>query len=286
MWDVEVTVDAQGWTAEYRIPFKTLRFSNETQQVWGLNLSQPRPEHLGREHVGTDTDRYSCCQKMSLAGTLVGIENINTGRNFGIKPFMTAGITDVREGDAMRRTRSLAAIEDYDGGVDAKYGLTQSLTLDLTYHTDFAQVEADTQQVNLTRFNLFFPEKREFFLETRVFSILVREAVLVPGGNLVPFFSRRIGLSASGTPIPIVGGARLTGKANRYDIGLIAMKTEKLDTGSSTTPSNNYLVGRLKRNVLARSWIGTLVTSRTSTIDRDYNRGLWCRCALHSARSA
>ena len=272
VWDVEVTVDAQGWTAEYRIPFKTLRFSNETQQVWGLNLSR-RVLNISEENMWAPIPiRYSCCQKMSLAGTLVGIENINTGRNFGIKPFMTAGITDVREGDAMRRTRSLAAIEDYDGGVDAKYGLTQSLTLDLTYHTDFAQVEADTQQVNLTRFNLFFPEKREFFLENSGIFNFGPGGGFGPGGNLVPFFSRRIGLSASGTPIPIVGGARLTGKANRYDIGLIAMKTEKLDTGSSTTPSNNYLVGRLKRNVLARSWIGTLVTSRTSTIDRDYNR--------------
>ncbi len=99
---------------------------------------------------------------MSLAGTLVGIENINPGQNFGVKPFLTAGITDMRDGDRMRRTRSLGAIEDYDGGVDAKYGVTKSLTLDLTYHTDFAQVEADTQQVNLTRFNLILSGKTRF----------------------------------------------------------------------------------------------------------------------------
>ncbi len=275
VWDVKVTVDERGWVAEYRIPFKTLRFSNAPQQVWGLNLSR-RVLNISEENQWAPIPiRYSCCQKMSLAGTLVGIENINPGQNFGVKPFLTAGITDVRDGDQMRRTRSLGAIDDYEGGVDAKYGVTQSLTLDLTYHTDFAQVEADTQQVNLTRFNLFFPEKRDFFLENSGIFNFGPGGGFGPGGNLVPFFSRRIGLSASGTPIPIVGGARLTGKADRYDIGLLAMKTEKLDSPAASTaaiPSNDYLVGRIKRNLLARSWIGGLVTSRSSTIDGDYNR--------------
>ena len=162
VWDVEVTVDEAGWIAEYRIPFKTLRFSNAPQQVWGLNLSR-RVLNISEENQWAPMPiRYSCCQKMSLAGTLVGIENINPGQNFGVKPFLTAGITDMRDGDRMRRTRSLGAIEDYDGGVDAKYGVTKSLTLDLTYHTDFAQVEADTQQVNLTRFNLILSGKTRF----------------------------------------------------------------------------------------------------------------------------
>ena len=266
VWDVQVTVDERGWVAEYRIPFKTLRFSNAPVQVWGLNLSR-RILNVSEENMWAPIPiRYNCCLKVSLGGTLEGLENIDPGRNLGVKPFFTAGITDIREGDRMERVRSLGSIKDYEGGVDAKYGLTQSLTLDLTYHTDFAQVEADTQQVNLTRFNLFFPEKREFFLENSgIFDF-------GPRGNLVPFFSRRIGLSPRGNPIPIVGGARLTGKADRYDIGLLAMKTEKLETPASPVPSNNYVVGRLKRNLLARSWIGTLVTSRTSTINGDYNR--------------
>jgi len=266
VWDVKVSVDERGWTAEFRIPFKTLRFSSAPVQEWGINISR-RVLSLSEENMWAPVPlRYPCCTRPSAMGTLRGIENIRPGQNLGIKPFFTAGIADLRNGTELQRIRSLGKIKDYDGGVDAKYGLTQSLTLDLTYHTDFAQVEADTQQVNLTRFNLFFPEKREFFLENSgIFNV-------GPGGNLLPFFSRRIGLSSAGTPIPIVGGARLTGQAGRYDIGLLTMKTEKVDTAASSTPSNNYFVGRLKRNVLARSYIGMLMTNRDSSVAGDYNR--------------
>ena len=153
-------------------------------------------------------------------------------------------------------------MKDYGSGLDLKYGLTPSITLDATYHTDFAQVEVDQQQVNLTRFNLFFPEKRDFFLEN------AGTFAFGPGGNLVPFFSRRIGLSSTGSPIPIAGGARITGTSGRYDLGGLAMRTESM-TG---IPSNNYMVGRLKRNVLARSYFGAILTSRDSSIAGDHNR--------------
>jgi hypothetical protein len=155
-----------------------------------------------------------------------------------------------------------------DGGFDLKYSLTPSLTFDGTYRTDFAQIEVDQQQVNLTRFSLFFPEKRDFFLENAgTFSFGA-------GNNLVPFFSRRIGLSNSGTPIPIVGGARVTGQAGRYDIGFLSMKTRRAGNPGDTdhSPANNYLVGRLKRNLFSNSWVGAIATSRNSTIDGDYNR--------------
>ena len=266
VWDVKVSIDDRGWIAEFVIPFKTLRFSNAPEQEWGLILSR-RVLSISEENTWAPHPvRFGCCLKPSLAGTLRGIENIHPGRNFKVKPFITAGIASVRNGAGIQRVRSLGEIGDYEGGVDVKYGLTQSLTLDATYHTDFAQVEADEQQVNLTRFSLFFPEKRDFFLENAgTFNF-------GPGGNLVPFFSRRIGLSGSGIPIPIAGGARLTGQAGRYDIGLLAMKTEQLQTPASRIPSNNYVVGRVKRNLLTRSWIGTLVTSRDSTIAGDYNR--------------
>jgi hypothetical protein len=268
VWDVKVSVDDRGWIAEYRIPFKTLRFSDAPIQQWGVNISR-RVLSLSEEDMWSPVPlRYPCCPRPSHMGTLLGLENIRPGRNLGVKPFVTAGVTDVRSatGPSMQRIRSLGELKDYDGGVDAKFGVTKSLTLDLTYHTDFAQVEADTQQVNLTRFNLFFPEKREFFLENSgIFNV-------GPGGNLLPFFSRRIGLSSSGTPIPIAGGARLTGKAGRYDLGLLTMKTESVDTPAIKTPSNNYVVGRLKRNVLARSYVGMLMTNRDSSIDGDYNR--------------
>jgi hypothetical protein len=143
--------------------------------------------------------------------------------------------------------------------------MTPSVTLDATYLTDFAQVEVDQQQVNLTRFNLFFPEKRDFFLENAgTFGF----GAAGNGSNLVPFFSRRIGLGLDGTPIPIVGGARVSGQVNRYDVGVLSMKTER----QGSTPSNNYFVGRIKRNLRTNSWVGVLATNRDSNTTGDYNR--------------
>jgi hypothetical protein len=266
VWDVKVSIDERGWIAEFVIPFKTLRFSNAATLEWGLNLSR-RVLSLSEENMWAPIPiHFGCCLRMSMAGTLRGIENINQGRNLTVKPFVTAGVTHVGQGGRTQTMRSLGNIRDYDGGVDLKYGVTPSLTLDATYHTDFAQVEADQQQVNLTRFSLFFPEKRDFFLENQ------GTFEFGPGGNLLPFFSRRIGLSGSGTPIPIVGGARLSGTRDRYDIGFLTMRTEELDTGGARVPSNTFVVGRLKRNVLARSWIGAIVTNRDSTNAGDYNR--------------
>ena len=251
-WDLKTTVTEEGWFAEVIIPFKTLRFSKSPTQVWGLNVSR-RILRINEDANWAPVPIRYTNFKISLAGTLTGLENIHQGRNLKIKPFVTAGVT-----------RGTANKNDADGGVDLKYSLTPSLTLDATYRTDFAQVEADQQQVNLTRFNLFFPEKRDFFLEnTGIFTFGPAF-----NSNLVPFFSRRIGLSAVGTPIPIVGGVRVSGQVKRYDVGFLNMKTERLDA----TPSNNFLVGRLKRNLLRNSWVGTLVTNRDSTIAGDYNR--------------
>jgi hypothetical protein len=256
VWDVKTSRNSEGWIAEYMIPFTTLRFSSSPSQVWGFQVTRRVPRINEEAHWSPLPQRYGNFT-MSLAGTLTGLEDIRQGRNLKVKPFVSAGVTQTRGADGRMRT-----VDDYDGGLDLKYSLTPSLTLDGTYRTDFAQVEADQQQVNLTRFNLFFPEKRDFFLEnTGTFTF-------GPGGNLVPFFSRRIGLSGAGTPIPIIGGARVTGQVNRYDVGFIAMKTDSL----SLTPSNNFLVGRIKRNFLRNSYVGTLVTSRDSTLSGDYNR--------------
>ncbi len=252
VWDVRTSRNSEGWIAEFMIPFKTLRFSTDQSQEWGVNLSRRVIRLNELDHWSPIPTRYNAF-RVSLAGTLRGLEGIRQGRNLKVKPFVTGGFTQVQ---------GTPVSKDKDGGVDLKYSLTPQLTLDATYRTDFAQVEVDQQQVNLTRFNLFFPEKRDFFLENSgTFNF-------GPGGNLVPFFSRRIGLSSAGTRIPIVGGGRVSGKAGRYDVGFIAMKTERLDS----TPSNNYVVGRLKRNLLRNSWIGTLVTNRDSTLAGDYNR--------------
>src|SRR5262249_38814401 len=145
------------------------------------------------------------------AGTLRGIENIHQGMNLKIKPYVIGGITQSRLNGQLQTVKSLSRLKDYNGGFDAKYSVTPSLTLDTTYRTDFAQVEVDQQQVNLTSFNVFFPEKRDFFLENSgTFSF--GPITNANNANLVPFFSRRIGLSSAGTPIPIVGGARLSGQ--------------------------------------------------------------------------
>jgi hypothetical protein len=260
VWDVKTSRFDEGWIAEYMIPFKTVRFTGAPVQEWGFNLTRAVRRANETSHWAPVPIRFSPT-RASLAGTLRGLENIRQGRNINVKPFIVAVASQSLSDGRLQTDRSLAETDGYDGGFDVKYSLTPSLTLDTTYRTDFAQVEADTQQVNLTRFNLFFPEKRDFFLEN------AGTFGFGPGGNLVPFFSRRIGLSPSGSPIPIIGGGRVSGQVDRYDVGFLAMKTESL----GSTPSNNYVVGRVKRNVLRSSWIGALVTSRNSS-GADYNR--------------
>ena len=267
VWDAKTSTNDEGWIAEFVIPFTTLRFSQSPLQEWGVNMSRFVVRKSEESEWSPIPIRYRI-SRISQAGTLIGLEGIRQSRNLKVKPFVTAGVTQIRGADGQMQTlRSLKSVKDYDGGVDVKYSLTPSLTLDTTYRTDFAQVEVDQQQVNLTRFNLFFPEKREFFIENAgTFAFGTSR-----GANLVPFFSRSIGLNG-GTPIPIVGGARVSGKAGRYDVGFLTMKTESFTDRQRSIPSNNYLVGRIKRNFATSSWIGALVTNRDSTVAGDYNR--------------
>ena len=261
VWDVETSQNDRGWIAEFRIPFKTLRFSSSESQEWGVNFDR-KVRYQFEDSVWSPIPVRWRASRMSMAGTLRGLEGIRQGRNLKVKPFGVAGFTQTRQGGDPFGAWNTD--QNYDGGLDIKYGLTQSLTLDATYRTDFAQVEVDQQQVNLTRFNLFFPEKREFFLENAgTFNFGQRN-----GRDLIPFFSRRIGLSNQGTPIPIVGGARVTGQIGNYDVGFLSMKTES----TATTPSNLYTVGRVKQNLLDNSWIGGMVTNRDSTVAGNYNR--------------
>ena len=181
------------------IPFKQLRFPQGDDQVWGLQIFR-LIRHSNEATLWSPTPRQFNQFKMSYAGVLEGIRGVERARNIRVKPFVTG----------QRRQANGVDSGDGDGGVDVKVGLGTSLVLDGTYRTDFSQVETDAQQVNLTRFNLFFPEKREFFLENQgAFQI---GPPATSSSNLVPFFSRTIGLSDTGNPIPIVGGLRLTGK--------------------------------------------------------------------------
>jgi Domain of unknown function (DUF5916)/Carbohydrate family 9 binding domain-like len=262
VWEVKVTSSETGWTAEFVIPFKTLRFSNGPQQEWGLNILR-RVKRKNEDSYWSPLPRRYRTMRPSMSGTITGLQDVRQGRNLKIKPY---GISSVTQLASNRLSRDVKV----NGGFDLKYGLTPSQTLDVTYRTDFSQVEADQQQVNLTRFNLLFPEKREFFLENSgVFGVAGGGSSSGGGSaNVVPFFSRRIGLSAAGTPIPIVGGARVSGTSGPYDVGVLAMKTESL----GIVPSNNFVVGRLRRNFRSSSSVGAIVTSRDSTRSGDHNR--------------
>ena len=261
-WDasfvVRSHVDDFGWSAEFAIPLRTLRYESARPQVWGLNF-QRNIRRKREETYWSPVSRIYSLHRLSSAGELRGLE-LETPRNFKVTPYVLG---------SSERDYVTAAEADLDGdvGVDAKFGVTPSLNLDLTYNTDFAQVEVDEQQVNLTRFNLFFPEKRPFFLENAgSFAMGQNQSVEL-------FFSRRIGIGPSGEIVPILGGARLSGKAGQYNLGVLNMQTDDV---VGVTAANNYTVASLSRELPNRSSIGALFVNRLATgdlaADGDWNR--------------
>jgi hypothetical protein len=282
VWSVATSVDGDGWTAEIAIPFWTLRFSSAPAQRWGLNVQRVikrRNEYALWRSWSRDNGGLL---KVSQAGSLVGLSELRPGLNLQVKPFaLAAGRQEASEPgfpDASADTDG-----EIDVGLDVKYGVTSNLTLDATVNTDFAQVEADVRQINLTRFDLFFPEKREFFLEgAGIFD------VGVPGfggpPSLLLFFSRRIGL-AEGREVPILGGVKLTGKEGPWTIGALDVLTDEEElpapdplggpggAGDPTDPDGesdafrvlpltNFAVARVVRDVGARSTVGLIATHR------------------------
>jgi hypothetical protein len=248
VWSCESSADDKAWYVEQAIPFRQLRFPQGEKQVWGMNVFR-LIRHTNEQTVWNQIPRQFNQFKTSYAGVLEGISGVNPGRNIRIKPFAT---TQARYDSRITRG-------DADGGLDVKIGLGTNLVLDATWRTDFSQVEADTQQVNLTRFSLFFPEKREFFLENQG-ALQIGPPTGFGGRNVnfVPFFSRTIGLSEDGNPIPVVGGLRLTGKVGRNTIGVLNMQVddEQRPGGLPTLPSANYSVVRYGREFLANSSVG------------------------------
>jgi hypothetical protein len=265
VWSLAVGEFAGGWTVEAAIPFKSLRYRPGSTQVWGFNARRNNKwkneiSFLTRIPPAFGIGRGSFAA--SLFPTLVGLEAPSGSRNLEVKPF---AITDLTTDETASPRISNRASGDW--GVDAKYGVTQNLTADLTFRTDFAQVEADEQQVNLTRFSLFFPEKREFFLEnqgTYAFAGVGGMATMGVGGGQTPilFYSRRIGLS-QGREVPILAGGRLTGRVGRFSLGMLNIQTR--DEPLANTPATNFSVVRVKRDVLRRSSIGTMFTTRSVT---------------------
>jgi hypothetical protein len=257
-WEVRARISEIGWSAEYILPFRTLRYPNSDSQVWGLNF-QRNIRRRNETAFWSPLPRQYNLYRLSLAGTLTEIE-APPHRNLRFIPY-TLGEAR-REGTPDSDTHLVGEV-----GFDIKYGITPSLTLDLTYNTDFAQVEADVQQINLDRFSLFFPEKRPFFLENaELFTVgEPREVEL--------FFSRRIGISPDGETIPIIGGVRLSGKTGKTSVGFLNIQTDSVE---DVTEENNYTVLRLSRVLPHRSSVGAIFTNRQGTGDQapedEYNR--------------
>ncbi len=270
VWSVRTGRFDGGWTVEMAIPFKTLRYTAGSGQTWGVQFRRAirrKNEWTYLTQVPAAMGGPQGLNRVSLGATLVGLDLPSATKNIELKPY---GISRV-ESD---RLRVPAVNNDFDpdAGVDAKIGVTANLTADVTYNTDFAQVEIDEQQVNLTRFSLFFPEKREFFLEGRGLFDFGRGGSFVLGNqppsgassNVVPslFYSRRIGLNRNRV-IPIEVGGRLSGKAGKYGIGIMNLQTD--DEQVSNTPDTNFTVIRVKRDILRRSSIGAMFTNRSAS---------------------
>jgi hypothetical protein len=261
VWSVATKVDANGWSAEMRIPFKTLRFERGEGRIWGANFSR-RIRRKNEVDYWSPVPRVYNLYRAGLAGTLTGLGDVSQGHNLRIKPWVGGNSTRAVGGGEFDPASH--------AGLDVKYGVTPSLTLDVTVKPDFAQAEADEQQVNLTQFSLFFPEKREFFLENSgmfYFGDIPRESRLgnarfaPPEEEMLLFFSRRIGLTDTGQEIPIAAGGRLTGRAGRTGVGLMTIQTQQ----EGARDGDNYTVLRARRDVLRNSDIGAIFLSRLSS---------------------
>lgn len=261
IWYVKTGHFENGWTMEVAIPFKSLRYSGSGPQTWGINLRRlvkwkNEFSYLSLVPAALGTVGVS---RMASAATLVGIETPAESKNIELKPYAVASSTTNRTA-----TRPFDNDGDFNAGLDFKYGLTRSLILDATYRTDFAQVEEDLQQINLTRFSVFFPEKRDFFIEGQgIFDFGGVQAGNSPGDVPLPFFSRQIGISR-GQAVPVLGGARLTGRQGPFSIGVLNIQTD--DEPSARAVSTNFSALRVKRNLLRRSNVGVMATRRGPAI--------------------
>ncbi|MGB1113779.1 MAG: DUF5916 domain-containing protein [Flavobacteriaceae bacterium] len=260
-WEVKTKKGDFGWSAEFAIPLRSIRFNGGDNKTWGINFQRnisKRSEtaYWANLPLGFDIKR------LSLAGKMHGL-NLKSPKNLKIIPYGL--VQSIQNNHPPKNTTGNTAV-----GGDIKYSLTPGLTLDMTYNTDFAQVEVDEQQVNLDRFNLFFPEKRPFFLEN------AGQFSVGSPGEVDLFFSRRIGIGSGGSLVPIIGGSRVSGKIGQTNIGLLSMFTDEIpdETGAIELLKNNYSVARINHDFAAqRSSLGGIMVSRSGLNDPlDYNR--------------
>ena len=275
VWDNKTSVDDKGWYVEIAIPLGQLRFRTTVgEAVWGLNVCRilfrtneesywvPFPREWGPSGFA----------RVSNAGILGGLTDLKAKRRMEFVPFLLPTASRDYIGANTAHT-------DAKYGGDFKIGVTNDLIADFTYHTDFAQVEADQEVVNLTRFSLFFPEKRQFFTEGagifdygKAVSGLGGDSAANDPGLLALFYSRRIGL-VDGQQVPIIGGGRVTGRLGPYAVGVLNIATEEETLGSRQIENANFTAVRLKRNVLSKSSVGALLLNSHKGIS-EYNRAL------------
>ena len=266
-WISAGRIDDKGYTVEIEIPLTTLRFK-EGIESWGFNISRVirRKNELS---LWTSWQRSFGLERVSQAGELSGVEDIRRRRLREIKPYASS---EWREGAPQVGANGFDAGARARIGIEvAKLGITPSLTAEFTVNPDFGQAEVDDQIVNLSRFSVFFPEKRDFFLENSGIFLFGRE------GENQAFFTRRIGLTDNGAPVPIDYGVKVTGKVGPYNIGFLQVQTRKL--GETSTgfgiPRQQFSVLRVKRDVLKRSYIGAILVNRqgaTTVGGESYNR--------------
>jgi len=251
-WTAAAVLTETGWSAEIAIPFKILRFSAAKDQLWGVNFERVI-KRKNESSYWAGWDRDYMFTNVSQAGHLTGIRDIRQAERLRIRPYVLGGIEKFNAStDPARRFVREVGLDD------VKFALTSSLTADLTVNTDFAQTEADTQQINLTRFSLFFPEKRQFFIEGSD-SLRMTVGFLHFGPPpLEVFYSRRVGLSDSGESVPLAAGGKLTGKVGGFDVGVLNVQSGK----HLGRPGENFFVGRVRKDIFQRSFIGAIFTNR------------------------
>ena len=294
VWECRCRINEDNWTVEIAIPFSQLRFEQSDVMNWGLNFGREiaRKREIAAWNEAPKTYGGLAKYRTAYFGTLEGLEGITPSRHLELLPYILPGASYESE------TEETEAV--FEAGVDLKYGVTPNLTADLTFNTDFAQVEADQEQVNLTRFSLFFPEQRPFFLEgASIFDVGIPRPSFRRPPPLLLFYSRRIGL-AEGRSIPILGGGKMTGKIGPYGIGILNVLTNQFeDKGMEDSeddlfrePRTNYSVIRVNRDILTGSTVGgifinkqdTDAYNRTAGFDFSYRptreiniQGLWAR---------
>jgi len=267
VWAVAARRDGEGWVAEISIPFNTLRFAPGSEDGWGLNFGRRVARTREESYWAFISPEWGFNAKFraSAYGQMLGLTEASSRGRLKLKPYALGGIERDYE-------NAEDAEPNITAGLDAKVALSSSINLDLTLNTDFAQVESDQQQVNLTRFALFFPERREFFLENAgLFSVGENRLPFSPPETLL-FFSRRIGLSEDGDEIPIIGGARLTGKLGGTELGAFHIVTNDTVIDDESIPQTGFSAARIKQDIFERSSVGGMFLNKTPADDGASNQ--------------